>query len=113
MRRYLGVVAGFIGRDILLRFGGVIKNGINWLFSQMPQDAWTWIVESMVSVTKMMQPFVKAVAGQSTAAWNALSSPLGLSILQGILVVLLVCGAGWLAYEGGKKFWCWWKGYGR
>jgi hypothetical protein len=112
VRRYLNMIAGFIGREIVLRLGN-IEHGINWLFTKMPQDAMTWIVSGMVSVTEMMQPFVKAVAGGSSAAWNALSSPLGLSILKGIFVVLLVCGAGWLVCEGGKRFWRWWKGYGR
>jgi hypothetical protein len=87
--------------------------GIRWLVTTIPQDALTWIVQGLTELTKKMKPLLVLVAGRSTSAWNALSSPLGLKILAGIVAVVAVCGIAWLAWEGGKKFWRWWNHHGK
>ncbi|KAK4888603.1 hypothetical protein LTR27_012498 [Elasticomyces elasticus] len=87
-----------------------IQAGIKWLFSSMPHDALTWIVDGLTATVKRMTPLLKYVAGGSTSAWNALCSEAGVSVLAGAAIAL---GVAWLAYEGMQKFWRWWKLHGR
>lgn len=90
-----------------------IKHGVNWVINKLPHDALTWIVEGLTRLLHKMRPLLGALAGTLTSAWACLSSPLGLKILAGVAIVAAVCGAAWLAYEGGKRFWCWWKKHGK
>jgi len=105
--------AAFMAAGMMIMCYKQIKEGVTWFITKMPQDALTWIVQGLCGLLEKMRPWVIAVAGTSTAAWNALSSPLGAKILAGVGIVAVVCGAVWLAYEGGRRFWRWWKEHGK